>query len=72
LAAQALFWGAIGLYGAACALYFAFILGSPRSAPAARWAMVVAFLAHMSEIGARGVAGVHPATSAREALGFVA
>lgn len=39
---------------------------------AARWSMLAAFLAHAVDIGWRGVEQVHPATSVREALGFLA
>ncbi len=37
----------------------------------ARWAVIVAFVAHGVDIGWRGVEHVHPATSVREALGFL-
>lgn len=38
---------------------------------AARWAVILAFIAHGVDIGWRGVENVHPATSVREALGFL-
>jgi ABC-type uncharacterized transport system permease subunit len=39
---------------------------------AARALMTLGFLAHMGEIAAHGVAGLHPASSVREAVGFAA
>jgi len=38
---------------------------------AARWTVIAAFVAHGFDIGWRGVEHVHPATSVREALGFL-
>ncbi len=67
-----LFWAAASLYGLASVLYFVFLASdSDRGARAARLALVAGFLVHMAEIGARGVAGVHPVSSARELVGFV-
>jgi ABC-type uncharacterized transport system permease subunit len=67
-----LFWAAVGLYGLAAVLYFVY-LGSAgdREAPAARWALLAGFLVHMTEIGMRGVDGVHPVSSVRELVGFI-
>jgi ABC-type uncharacterized transport system permease subunit len=68
-----LFWVAAGLYAVAGALYTVFIVGGPaRLGGAARLTLGVAALAHMSEIGARGVAGMHPVGSAGDAVGFLA
>ncbi len=71
--AAALFWAAIALYGLASAVYLASLLGLPdRYARHARVVLLLAFVVHMVEIGARGVAGLHPVTSVREAMGFLA
>ena len=61
------------LYGLAGLLYVsAFLEEPPRwMAPAARWALLAAFAAHAVDISWRGVEGVHPGTSVREALGFL-
>jgi len=68
-----LFWIAVALYALAGAVYLASLLGLPdRVARHARWVMLAAFVVHMLEIGARGIAGLHPVTSVREAMGFVA
>jgi ABC-type uncharacterized transport system permease subunit len=69
----ALFWAAIGLYGLASAVYLASLLGLPdRWARHARVVLLGAFVVHMLEIGARGIAGMHPVSSVREAIGFLA
>ena len=69
----ALFWVAIALYALASAVYLASLLGLPdRYARHARLVLGLAFIAHMLEIGARGVAGLHPVSSVREAIGFLA
>lgn len=66
------FGAAIVLYGLASLLYFAFLFGlGDGLRRAARGALVAAFLAHMVEIGAHGVAGLHPVSSVHEALGFL-
>jgi ABC-type uncharacterized transport system permease subunit len=71
--ATTLFWVAVALYALAGAVYLASLLGLPdRLARGARWVLVAAFAVHMLEIGARGIAGMHPVTSVREAMGFVA
>src|SRR5687768_16221003 len=60
------------LYGAASLLYLAvFSDKRDRLAGWARWTLVAAFLAHGVDISWRGVEGVHPGTSIREALGFL-
>jgi len=67
------FYASLVLYGAAALLYVgAFLEAPPRwMVPAARWALVAAFLAHGADISWRGVEHVHPGTSVREALGFL-
>jgi ABC-type uncharacterized transport system permease subunit len=65
-------WAAVLLYVAAT---IAFVLGATGRASAARVARVLmglAFVAHGVDIGWRGVMDLHPATSVREALGFLA
>jgi ABC-type uncharacterized transport system permease subunit len=61
-------------YGAAGLLYLAFVGGGlrDRAATLARAALGVGFLAHTADVGARCVAGLHPAASAGEALSFAA
>jgi ABC-type uncharacterized transport system permease subunit len=67
------FWAAAAFYALAGVLHLGFLLGlKDRAMRSALAAFVLAFLLHMCEIGARGIAGLHPASSAREALGFVA
>jgi ABC-type uncharacterized transport system permease subunit len=65
-------WAAVLLYVAAT---IAFVLGANGHTSAARVArvlMALAFVAHGVDIGWRGVMDLHPATSVREALGFLA
>jgi ABC-type uncharacterized transport system permease subunit len=72
-APRALFVAAVILYGAACVFYLGYLVGlRERAVRIGRWVLGAAFLAHTCEIGARGIAGLHPVTSAREAIGFVA
>lgn len=66
------FFVALGCYLLASLFY----LGTFAKVPtwiikSARWALVAGFVAHGVDIGWRGVAGVHPGTSVREALGFL-
>jgi ABC-type uncharacterized transport system permease subunit len=50
-----------------------FLGGSqPSVSRTARALCAAAFIAHMAEIGARGVAGMHPVSSAVDAIGFLA
>ena len=66
------FYVALVLYGAAALLYVSAFVQAPRwMTPAARWALLAAFVAHGVDIGWRGVLHVHPGTSVREALGFL-
>jgi len=68
-----LFWAAVGLYGIASALHLGFLIGlHERVLPWARRTLVAGFLVHMAELGARGVAGLHPVSSVRETIGFLA
>jgi ABC-type uncharacterized transport system permease subunit len=68
-----LFWAAALLYAGAAALYFGFVVGLPdRLASWARGAIGLGFILNLCEIGARGVAGLHPVSSVRETIGFLA
>ena len=70
--AATLFWIAVALYALAGAVYLASLLGLPdRLARHAHWVLLAAFTVNMLEIGARGIAGLHPVTSVRETVGFV-
>lgn len=72
-AAGVLFAIAASLYGAAAAAYLAFLVGgNDRVRRLATGILLVGFLVQSGEMSARGLAGAHPATSAREAIGFVA
>jgi len=67
------FWAAAATYALASVLYLGFLLGlKDRAMRAARFALITAFVLHTCEMGARGIAGMHPVSSAREAVGFVA
>ena len=67
------FYVALGLYGLASLLYLSAFIEAPRwMGRAALAAMALACIAHGTDIGWRGVLGVHPGTSVREALGFLA
>lgn len=67
------FWVAIALYGITSLLYMSSFVDAPEwMGRAARWALGLAFIAHGVDIGWRGVESVHPGTSVREALGFLA
>ena len=71
--ALALFWIAAGLYALAGLAYMGFLVGAPRfMRHLARLSLLAAFLTHLAEIGARGVAGLHPVSSLSEAIGFLA
>jgi ABC-type uncharacterized transport system permease subunit len=68
---SAAFYVALALYGlAALAHISSFVDAPPWLARAARWLLILAFVAHGVDIGWRGVERVHPGTSVREALGF--
>jgi ABC-type uncharacterized transport system permease subunit len=67
------FWAAVGLYAiAAIGLLAGFLRGHPEWSRRARWIAIAAFAMHGMDIGWRGVEGVHPAASVREALGLLA
>jgi ABC-type uncharacterized transport system permease subunit len=66
------FYAALVLYGLASLGHVSsFVKAPPWLGRAARWTLVLAFVAHGTDIGWRGVEGVHPGTSVREALGFL-
>jgi ABC-type uncharacterized transport system permease subunit len=61
------------LYGLTALAYFAWLGGMP--AQVALWArrgVVASFVVHTLELGARGIAGLHPVSSVGEAIGFAA
>jgi ABC-type transport system involved in cytochrome c biogenesis permease subunit len=61
------------LYAAASLAYFAWLGGlSERVAVWARRGLLAGFIVHTIDLGARGVAGMHPVSSVREAIGFAA
>jgi ABC-type uncharacterized transport system permease subunit len=69
----ALFGAAVALYGVASALHLGFLVGLPeRVLPWARRSIVAAFFVHLLELGARGVSGLHPVSTVRETIGFLA
>src|SRR5205814_1253759 len=68
-----LFWAAASLYGAATVLFLGFIVGMPdHLLPWARRALATGFVVQLAELGARGVAHLHPVSSVREVIGFLA
>jgi ABC-type uncharacterized transport system permease subunit len=67
------FWAAVGLYAiAAIGFLYGFLHARPEITRRARWVLIAGFAANGVDIGWRGVEGVHPGTSVREALGFLA
>lgn len=66
------FWVAVAAYSVATALLFVVLAGNQKLRPAAIAFVVLALVAHGTDIGWRGVEHVHPAQSVREALGFLA
>lgn len=67
------FYATMALYLVAAVVYAAlFSKDHPALVRAARWLLGLGFIAHAVEIGWRGVEHVHPGTSVREALGFLA
>ena len=66
------FWVAVVMYVVAASLLFVVLAGKSSLRPVAIMCVLVAWLAHGTDIGWRGVQGVHPAESVREALGFLA
>jgi ABC-type uncharacterized transport system permease subunit len=65
-------WAAVLLYVAATIAFVLGATGRARAAQIARVLMALGFVAHGVDIGWRGVMDLHPATSVREALGFLA
>lgn len=65
------FWAAIALYGVAMVASLAALGGRTGAERPARVLLVLALLAHGTDIGWRGVLQVHPAQSVREALGLI-
>src|SRR5690349_10169077 len=67
------FWVAVVVYGvASIGFLVSFLQDRPGLLRAARLVLALAFVAHGVDLGWRGVLGVHPAASVREALGFLA
>jgi ABC-type uncharacterized transport system permease subunit len=67
-----LFWAAVALYGIASTLHLGYLVGLPERVLAwAQRSIVAAFLVHFLELGARGIAGLHPVSTVRETIGFV-
>lgn len=66
------FWVAVAAYSVATALLFVVLAGNAKLRPTAIAFVVLAMIAHGTDIGWRGVEHVHPAESVREALGFLA
>lgn len=67
------FWVAVVLYGITSLLYISSFVEAPAwLGRLARWGLGLSFIAHGVDIGWRGVEAVHPGTSVREALGFLA
>jgi ABC-type uncharacterized transport system permease subunit len=70
-AASPAFYVALVLYGVSALLFVSAFIDAPRwLSRAALLTMALGFVAHGVDIGWRGVEGVHPGTSVREALGF--
>jgi ABC-type uncharacterized transport system permease subunit len=67
------FYLALVLYGLAALFYVSAFVQAPPPwmGPASRWLLIAAFVAHGADISWRGVEGVHPGTSVREAFGFL-
>jgi len=71
-APSAAFYVALVLYGLASLFYVSAFVEAPRwVSQVARIGLALAFVAHGVDIGWRGVEGVHPGMSVREALGFL-
>lgn len=66
------FYLAIVLYGVSALMYIGAFTKSPDwVVRAAKWILVVGFVAHGADISMRAIDKVHPGTSVREALGFL-
>lgn len=66
------FWVAAVAYAAASIALLVVLAGHKKARPIALALVGVAFAAHATDIGWRGVQHVHPAESVREAIGFLA
>jgi len=66
------FWVAVVAYAAASAALLVVLGGHKKARPIALALVGIAFVAHATDIGWRGVEHVHPAESVREAIGFLA
>ena len=66
------FWVAVVAYALAGVLLLAVLAGGAQRRRLALALVVIAFVAHGTDIGWRGTQHVHPAESVREALGFLA
>jgi ABC-type uncharacterized transport system permease subunit len=66
------FWVAAVAYAAASVVLFVVLAGKAKLRPVALILVGIAFAAHGTDIGWRGVEHVHPAESVRESLGFLA
>ena len=66
------FWVAVVAYAIAAALLFVVLAGKANLRPIAVMFVLIAWIAHGTDIGWRGTQHVHPAESVREALGFLA
>jgi ABC-type uncharacterized transport system permease subunit len=65
------FWVAVAMYALATVGLLVVLAGKAKVRPLALALVVLAFVAHATDIGWRGTQHVHPAQSVREALGFL-
>lgn len=71
--AQALFFAAVGLYGLATGIFFAWVLRrSSRSQRVGHWVLAAALVAHLGAIGASCVRGLNPLVDTAGALSLTA
>lgn len=66
------FWVAVAAYAIATAALLGVLAGRSKLRPFAIACVVLAFVAHGTDIGWRGTLHVHPAESVREAMGLLA
>ena len=68
-----LFWAAASLYAAAAVLFLGFLVGmTDKVLPWARRALAAGIVVHLAHLGAHGISGIHPVSSVREIIGFLA